>query len=119
MSQKNVQYSDFTAVDLESLALLPTGVPMYIFNAKRSGTVRIDCSFAVATLDTLSIAVLEEDVDGADSKIPYAEIQSEVDVLVLSGSIIMQVFGSLKYTIVGLDVNSLPIVSGVLGITYL
>ena len=119
MSQKNVQFSDFTAVDLATLPLSPTGAPMYIFNAKRSGTVRIDCSFAVATLEQLQVAVLEEEVDGTSTKIPYAQIATAVDGVFLSGSIVVSVLAPLQYTIVGLDEQSLPITSGVLGVTYL
>lgn len=123
MSQKNVQYSDFTAVDLSDIQLNSTGSDMYAFTAKRNGCVKMNVSFIVVLppsdpTDTVQVQIFQD--DGVSStRILYATVIGSPDLGYVSSSVIFTVVEGIHYEVVGVDMKGFTIDSGVLGVTYL
>jgi hypothetical protein len=123
MSKKNVQYTDFTAVDLSDIQLSSAGSDMYAFTAKRNGCVKINVSFFVELptsdpTDTVQVQIFQDD-GVSRTKILYTTVKGLPDLGYLSSSVIFEVVEGIDYEVVGLDLKGFTIGSGVLGVTYL
>ena len=123
MSKKNVQYSDFAAVDLSDIQLSSTGTNIYVFTAKRNGCVKMSVSFIVGLpssdpTDTVQVQIFQDD-GVSRTKILYGTVLGQPDLGYVSNSVIFDVVEGINYDVVGLDIKGFTIDSGVLGLTYL